>query len=199
MSKKICGLLIMLVLSVFTAAGCAGSNGAGTVPDKPAKQLAGQQNSIAVFETSMGNFKMEIYEDKAPVTAKNFISLVNKGFYNGLIFHRVIAGFMIQGGDPNGDGTGGPGYTIRDEFNPDLKFDSAGVVGMANAGPNTGGSQFFITLAPTPWLNNHYSIFGKVIQGMDVVNAIGKVQTGANDKPVKAVVIKKITIEAPAK
>jgi peptidyl-prolyl cis-trans isomerase A (cyclophilin A) len=153
------------------------------------------KNRIAVFDTNMGRFRVELFEDKAPVTAENFIALVNKGFYNGLIFHRVIYNFMIQGGDPSGDGTGGPGYTIRDEFHPDLKHDSEGILSMANAGPDTGGSQFFITLAPTPWLDNKHSVFGKVIEGMEVVKKIGKVETGQNDKPVEDVVINKITIE----
>lgn len=153
-------------------------------------------NKTAVFDTSMGQFKVELFNDKAPKTAKNFIDLADKGFYNGLIFHRVIDGFMIQGGDPKGDGTGGPGYTIKDEFNLALKHDSEGILSMANAArPNTGGSQFFITLAPTPWLDGKHAVFGKVTQGMEVVRAIGKVKIDALDRPVKDVVINKITIE----
>ncbi|MCE5285241.1 MAG: peptidylprolyl isomerase [Pelosinus sp.] len=155
-----------------------------------------KKNSIAVFETSKGTFKIELFEDKAPKTTKNFIDLANKGFYNNLIFHRVIDGFMIQGGDPKGTGMGGPGYEIPDEFSPDLKHSGPGILSMANAGPNTGGSQFFITLAATPWLDNHHSVFGKVVEGMDVVNAIGKVKTGAQDRPVEPVIMNKVTIEA---
>ncbi len=152
-------------------------------------------NPIAVFETSKGTFEIELYKDKAPKTAENFITLVNKGFYDGLIFHRVIDGFMIQGGDPNGNGTGGPGYTIPDEFHKDLKHSSEGILSMANAGPNTGGSQFFITLAKTPWLDGHHAVFGKVVKGMEVVRAIGKVECDFQDKPLEDVVIKKITIK----
>jgi len=153
-------------------------------------------NKIAEFNTSMGSFKIELYKDKAPLTAGNFIKLVDKGFYNGLIFHRVIPGFMIQTGCPHGTGYGGPGYTIQDEFHPDLKHDSKGIVSMANTGrPNTGGSQFFITVAPTPWLDGKHAIFGKVIEGMDVVEKISKVQTDRNDKPLKDVVITSIIIE----
>ena len=152
-------------------------------------------NPIAVFETSKGTFEIELYKDKAPKTAENFITLVNKGFYDGLIFHRVIDGFMIQGGDPKGDGTGGPGYTIPDEFHKDLKHSSEGILSMANAGPNTGGSQFFITLAKTPWLDGHHAVFGKVVKGMEVVRAIGKVECDFQDKPLEDVVIKKITIK----
>ena len=140
---------------------------------------------------------MELFEDKAPRTAQNFISLVNKGFYNGLIFHRVIDGFMIQGGDPKGNGTGGPGYVIPDEFHKDLKHTGAGILSMANAGPNSGGSQFFITLDATPWLDGKHAIFGKVVEGLDVVKAIGKVKTGAQDRPQTDVVMKKITIVTP--
>jgi cyclophilin family peptidyl-prolyl cis-trans isomerase len=153
------------------------------------------KNKVAVFDTSMGKFKVELFQDKAPETAGNFVKLAEKGFYDGLVFHRVIGGFMIQGGDPRGDGSGGPGYTIKDEFGPGLRHDSEGIISMANAGPNTGGSQFFITLAPTPWLDGKHAIFGKVVAGMDVVRAIGKVQTDANDRPVKAVIIKKVTLE----
>ena len=152
-------------------------------------------NRIAVFETNKGTFEIELFEDKAPITTKNFIELVEKGFYDGVIFHRVIDGFMIQGGDPEGTGRGGPGYTIPDEFHPDLKHDAEGILSMANAGPNTGGSQFFITLAATPWLDNHHSVFGKVVKGMDVVKAIGKTETDFQDRPREDVVIEKITLK----
>jgi len=152
-------------------------------------------NRIAVFTTNKGTFEVELFEDKAPITTKNFIDLVEKGFYDGLIFHRVIDGFMIQGGDPSGNGTGGPGYTIPDEFHLELKHNDEGILSMANAGPNTGGSQFFITLAPTPWLDNHHAVFGKVVEGMDVVREIGHTRTSYGDRPVHDIVIEKITIK----
>ena len=152
-------------------------------------------NKIAMFNTTQGNFKIELFQDKAPITVGNFMKLVNQGFYNGLIFHRVIPGFMIQSGCPHGTGRGGPGYSIPDEFHPSLKHDQKGIVSMANAGPNTGGSQFFITVAPTPWLDKHHSVFGKVIDGYDVVESISKVQKDRNDKPLKDVVINSIHIE----
>ena len=152
-------------------------------------------NKIAEFITNMGLFKVELFNDKAPVTVGNFIKLVDNGFYNGLIFHRVIDGFMIQGGCPHGTGRGGPGYTINDEFHPDLKHDSPGILSMANAGPNTGGSQFFITVAPTPWLDKHHAIFGRVTEGMDVVTAISKVDKDRMDKPLKDITINSITIK----
>lgn len=198
MKRYLTAFAVMVTLLVMLTAGCAGSNTAS--PNKPetapkAAEVATAKNSVALFETSKGNFRVELFEDKAPLTTKNFITLANKGFYNGLIFHRVIDNFMIQGGDPKGNGTGGPGYTIPDEFHRDLKHDE-GVISMANAGPNTGGSQFFITLKATPWLDNKHAVFGKVIEGMDVVKTIGKVKTGPQDKPVEDVVIKKITIQA---
>jgi cyclophilin family peptidyl-prolyl cis-trans isomerase len=151
-------------------------------------------NKTAEFNTNKGNFKIELYGDKAPITTGNFIKLVDEGFYNGLIFHRVIPNFMVQCGCPHGTGRGGPGYTIRDEFHPDLKHDSKGVLSMANAGPNTGGSQFFITVAPTPWLDGKHSIFGKVIEGMEVVDSISKVVKDRNDKPLQNVVVNSIKI-----
>lgn len=152
-------------------------------------------NRNALFDTNKGNFKIELFEDKAPITTGNFIKLTNDGFYDGLIFHRVIQGFMIQSGCPEGTGRRGPGYTIKDEFHPELKHNCKGVLSMANAGPNTGGSQFFITVAPTPWLDERHSVFGKVIEGMDIVMTISKVQKGRNDKPLEDIIINKITIE----
>lgn len=200
MSRKIVSMLLVLLMQVLLVAGCSSSPTTPTnpvTPDNTPKQTTSKKNSVAKFETSKGDFKIELFEDKAPITTKNFIDLANKKFYDGQIFHRIIDGFMIQGGDPKGNGTGGPGYKIPDEFHPDLKHDAAGILSMANAGPNTGGSQFFITLAPTPHLDKKHAVFGKVIAGLDVVKAIGKVKTGSMDKPVEDVVIKKITIEQP--
>jgi peptidyl-prolyl cis-trans isomerase B (cyclophilin B) len=127
---------------------------------------------VATIETSRGAIRIELYEDRVPKTVANFESLANKGFYNGLKFHRVIEDFMIQTGCPKGTGTGGPGYKFADEFHPDLKHDGPGVLSMANAGPNTNGSQFFITHVATPWLDGKHSVFGRVMQGQDVVNAV---------------------------
>jgi cyclophilin family peptidyl-prolyl cis-trans isomerase len=146
------------------------------------------------FTTNKGEFIAEMFEDKAPKTTKNFIDLVEKGFYDGLIFHRVIDGFMIQGGDPTGTGMGGPGYEIDDEFGPGLKHDDEGILSMANAGPNTAGSQFFITLAPTPWLDGHHAVFGKVVEGMDVVRQIGVVPTDAQDRPKSIVLMDTVEV-----
>jgi cyclophilin family peptidyl-prolyl cis-trans isomerase len=158
-------------------------------------------NRKAVFETNKGKFTIELFEDKAPQTTSNFIKLVNKGFYNGLIFHRVIPQFMVQGGCPKGDGTGGPGYTIQDEFHKDLS-NERGTIAMANRGPNTGGSQWFINVIDNCYLDfdkkpytSAHPVFGKVIEGMDVVDAISQVKTGRNDKPAQDVVIKTITIK----
>ena len=151
-------------------------------------------NRIATVQTNMGTFKLELFDDKAPETAGNFAKLVEKGFYDGVVFHRVIDGFMIQGGCPMGRGTGGPGYTIQDEFGPGLAHESEGILSMANAGPNTGGSQFFITLAATPWLDGKHAIFGKIIEGMEVVRAIGSTPTGPGDRPRNDVVMEKVTL-----
>lgn len=150
-------------------------------------------NRFAVIETNMGTMKLELFENSMPITTKNFIDLTEKGFYNGLKFHRIIKGFMIQGGDPNGDGTGGPGYTIRDEF-AESNRNTPGTISMANAGPNTGGSQFFINLVDNNFLDDKHPVFGKVVEGMDVLEAIGQVQTGANDVPVEPVVMNSVTI-----
>ncbi len=151
-------------------------------------------NRSAKFTTNQGNFSIELFEDKAPVTTGNFIKLAQDGYYDGLIFHRIISGFMIQGGCPDGRGTGGPGYVIKDEFHADLTHDAEGVLSMANAGPNTGGSQFFITLGPTPHLDNKHAVFGKVNEGLDVVRKIGAVETGPSDRPTVPVTMDKVEI-----
>jgi peptidyl-prolyl cis-trans isomerase A (cyclophilin A) len=164
----------------------------------------------ATFHTSEGDFTVRLFDDKAPKTVANFTSLadgtrewtdpksrdnVRRPFYDGLIFHRVIEGFMIQGGCPSGNGMGGPGYQFADEFGPGLRHDRAGLLSMANAGPNTNGSQFFITLVPTPWLDKKHAIFGEVTEGLDVVKRIGQTKTGANDRPVKDIVVNRVVIE----
>ncbi len=163
----------------------------------------------ATFDTSAGTFKVRLFDDQAPNTVANFAGLANgskewtdpktgtpatRPFYDGLVFHRVIDGFMIQGGCPEGSGRGGPGYRFADEFGPGLRHDKAGLLSMANAGPNTNGSQFFITLAPTPWLDGKHAIFGEVVEGMDVIRAIGQTATGPQDRPLKAIVINHVTI-----
>lgn len=149
----------------------------------------------ARFATTLGDFTIELFADKAPATVGNFVALAKKGYYDGVIFHRVIADFMIQGGDPTGTGRGGPGYTIADEFHSDLKHDSPGILSMANAGPNTGGSQFFITVVPTPWLDGKHAIFGKVIEGYPVVEKISTVKTDWGNRPLEPVEIKSVAIE----
>lgn len=151
-------------------------------------------NRTATVETNHGTLKVELFEDRAPKTTANFIELAEKGFYDGVVFHRIIPDFMIQGGDPTGTGRGGPGHTIDDEFHPELRHDEAGILSMANAGPNTGGSQFFITLAATPWLDRKHAVFGKVVDGMDVVREIGSVETGQGDRPKAEVRMEKVTI-----
>jgi cyclophilin family peptidyl-prolyl cis-trans isomerase len=138
----------------------------------PAMQIDPAKRYTAVIETDKGKMTIELFADKAPHTVNNFVFLAREGFYNGTIFHRVIADFMAQGGDPTGTGRGGPGYRFADEFHPDLKHDRPGRLSMANAGPNTNGSQFFITHVPTPWLDGKHSVFGQVIEGMDVLLSI---------------------------
>jgi cyclophilin family peptidyl-prolyl cis-trans isomerase len=156
----------------------------------------------AIVETSLGTFEAELYAKECPETVWNFVNLAEGrqeterggNFFNGLAFHRVIKNFVIQGGCPIGNGTGGPGYQFGDEFDPSLKHDSGGIFSMANAGPGTNGSQFFVTLAPTPHLDGGHSVFGRVVKGMDVVEKIGSVETGSMDKPIEPVVIKGVTI-----
>ncbi len=157
-------------------------------------------NPIAVFDTTQGSFKIELFEDKAPRTVENFVGLAEgtktgKPFYDGLVFHRVIPQFMIQGGCPEGTGRGGPGYRFNDEFHPDLRHSTPGILSMANSGPNTNGSQFFITVVPTSWLDDHHTVFGKVIEGYDVVEKIAKVPRDSQDRPKQEVRIQSVKIE----
>ena len=164
----------------------------------------------ATLHTNQGNIKIRLFPDHAPKTVRNFVELARGErewtdprtrqastgrLYDGTIFHRVIPNFMIQGGDPLGTGTGGPGYQFADEFHPDLRFDRPGLLAMANAGPGTNGSQFFITTVPTPHLNNRHTIFGEVIEGQDVVEAISRAETDRRDRPVKEVVLESVEIE----
>jgi len=158
------------------------------------------QETYALFDTSEGAFKIRLFEDKAPQTVANFVALADgtktgKPFYDGLVFHRVIPDFMIQGGCPEGTGRGGPGYRFNDEFHPGLRHSKPGILSMANAGPNTNGSQFFITVAATPWLDNHHSVFGEVVEGYAVVEKISKAPRGAQDRPKQDVVIRSVQIE----
>jgi len=173
------------------------------------KEQSVAEPSYATLKTNMGVIVIRLFEDKAPKTVENFVGLatgtkewtdprtgqkVKQPLYNGTIFHRVIPGFMIQGGDPLGRGTGGPGYRFADEFHPELRHNKAGILSMANAGSNTNGSQFFITLAPTPHLDNKHSVFGEVVQGQEVVVAIANSPRGANDRPVKDAVLQEVII-----
>jgi len=165
---------------------------------KKEKTMEQSMQAYAVIETSMGTIKAELFEKATPKTVKNFVGLAEKQYYDSLIFHRVIDKFMIQGGDPTGTGRGGEsiyGSPFEDEIVDTLKHSSAGILSMANAGPNTNGSQFFITLVPTPWLDGRHTVFGKIVEGMDVLEAIGKVKTTKPfDRPVETVFMKKVTI-----
>ncbi len=150
--------------------------------------MADSKSPIVVLETNQGNIELKLMPKVAPLAVKNFVGLVKKGYYNGIIFHRVIKNFMIQGGDPTGTGRGGQsiwGKAFKNEYAPNVIFDRPYLLAMANAGPNTNGSQFFITVKPTPWLNGGYTIFGKVIKGQKVVDKIDSVPTGRGDRPIK--------------
>jgi peptidyl-prolyl cis-trans isomerase A (cyclophilin A) len=165
----------------------------------------------AHFTTSEGSFTVRLFEDEAPATVANFVGLaegtkewtdpksgqkVKRPYYNGLVFHRVIEGFMIQGGDPLGTGTGGPGYKFADEFSPKARHGKAGILSMANSGPNTNGGQFFITLAATPWLDDKHSVFGEVVDGLDVIKKIGSTPTSKpGDRPVKPITVQSVAIQ----
>lgn len=195
--KKICqSLALLLMLTGFLVAG----------------ELKGlPTGTYAVLQTSMGEIVCQLFAEEAPITVENFIGLATgkqdwidpttgkkvsgKSLYKGTIFHRVIPNFMIQGGDPTGTGRGNPGYRFKDEFNPKLKHNKAGILSMANSGPNTNGSQFFITLRPTPWLDNRHSVFGHVVRGQKIVEAIGNVPRNKQDRPLKDVVLENIAIQ----
>jgi peptidyl-prolyl cis-trans isomerase A (cyclophilin A) len=198
MKTSMCAAVAMLVATAAFAG-----------QDTPAKKAGGKV--YAHFTTNLGKFTVELFEKDAPKTVANFVGLaegtkewtdpktgakVKKPFYNGLIFHRVIADFMIQGGDPLGTGTGDPGYKFADEFGSGRKMDKAGVLAMANAGPNTNGSQFFITLKETNYLNGKHTVFGEVTEGMDTIRKIGETKTSKpGDRPVVPVVMQSVTIE----
>jgi len=184
----------------------AGSVGVALAGQAKEKKL--EPGIYAHFETTEGSFTVKFFDRDAPKTVQNFVGLAegtidtisgkpgkSKPYYDGLTFHRIIAGFMIQGGDPTGTGSGGPGYRFADEISPNRKFTKAGILAMANAGPNTNGSQFFITLGATDWLNGKHTIFGEVVSGMDVIKKMGAVKTGPGDRPATPVVMKKVTIE----
>jgi peptidyl-prolyl cis-trans isomerase A (cyclophilin A) len=156
--------------------------------------------TFAVFDTTEGKFKAKLYADKTPRTVENFVSLADgtktgKPFFDGTVFHRVIPDFMIQGGDPEGTGRGGPGYTFADEFVDSLRHTKPGLLSMANRGPNTNGSQFFVTVAATPWLDNKHSIFGEVVEGYDIVEKISLAPRNAQDRPLKEVKVNSVKIE----
>jgi peptidyl-prolyl cis-trans isomerase A (cyclophilin A) len=182
---------------------------AGSKAAAPAIKLDQPPGLYAVFETTMGRIVCRLFPDQAPETVKNFVGLARgtkrwydmkkqtwavRRYFDGLTFHRVIPDFMIQGGDQLGNGTGGVGYNFKDEFSPDLKFDTPGKLAMANSGPNTNGAQFFITVAPTEWLNNHHTIFGEVVEGQGIANAIAQTPRDSNDKPNTPVVMTRVDI-----
>ena len=195
--------IVLALVFAVTFIGCQSSD---TVKEKTEEQTTSTEEetqmpesmTVAVINTNMGTIEIELFADKTPKTVENFVGLANKGYYDGIIFHRVIADFMIQGGDPTGKGRGGSslwGTSFEDEFVTELKHETPGILSMANAGPNTNGSQFFITLVPTSWLDGKHTIFGKVISGMNVVEDIGKVKTGAGDKPVEDIKMINVKIE----
>lgn len=206
-----------LLALIFAFASFAGSDAEAKKTAKTAKNTkkAGKEQKVEKYEvvmkTSAGDIVMKLFPDKAPKTVENFVGLANgskawkdpktgkevtgKSLYVGTIFHRIIPNFMVQGGDPLGNGSGGPGYAFEDEFHPSLRFDKPGLLAMANAGPRTNGSQFFITVVPTPWLNNRHTIFGEVTSGMDIVQKIVSAPRGPNDYPNSPVKVESITIQ----
>jgi len=193
---------LFLALLLLASVGCSSEPKAPAAVKKaslPIEKPVKTENPIVVLETSQGNIELELFAKVAPKAVKNFIELSKKGYYDNLIFHRVIKGFMIQGGDPTGTGRGGEsiyGGVFENEYAPNVVFDKPGILAMANAGPNTNGSQFFITTAATPWLNGGYTIFGRVIKGYDVVQKIENTKTARGDRPVEKQVIKKAIVKS---
>jgi len=198
------GAIVLLTILTLTAVAAEGLPAGRQGKKKMEKQFA-------ALDTSMGKIVCELYPEVAPLTVKNFVGLakgeqpwqdpkskdiVKKPLYSGTIFHRVIPNFMIQGGDPLGNGTGGPGYKFEDEFSDKVLFDKAGRLAMANSGPATNGSQFFITVAPTPWLNGRHTIFGQVIKGQEIVDKIANAPRGANDRPNQDIILKSVTVSS---
>ena len=192
---------LTLILSIFLA----GSSVVFALDQKEATPAAEQATSAEKteikgdivkikIETTKGIIEADLFAKEAPKTVENFVALSKKGFYDGIIFHRVIPGFMIQTGDPTGTGGGGPGYQFNDEFSEKLRHDKPGVLSMANSGPNTNGSQFFITDVPTPWLDNRHSVFGQVTKGIDVVHAIANAERDQSDKPLETISMKKVAV-----
>ncbi|MFO8102377.1 MAG: peptidylprolyl isomerase [Dehalococcoidia bacterium] len=222
---KIKPLLLMsitIVMALALLAACSDSEDTGEAVDtrtptpaqttpSPTAPEAPAANPVAIVKTNMGDITIELFRDKAPITVDNFIKLAKEGFYDGIIFHRVIDDFMIQTGDPTGTGRGGPGYKFEDEFHPELRHDGPGIVSMANSGADTNGSQFFITLKATPWLDAYdnagnlkncasprvscHAVFGRVMEGQEVVGQIGAVKTDASNRPVNDVVMEQVLIE----
>jgi cyclophilin family peptidyl-prolyl cis-trans isomerase len=192
------------ILSVFTVLTCLlVLSGSGNAPEPKTKDAPLMTNNaqdtsvtLAQIETNKGVIDIELYSGQAPKTVANFVKLANEGFYDGIIFHRVIPQFMIQTGDPTGTGMGGPGYSFEDEFVSELSHSEAGVLSMANSGPNTNGSQFFITEAATPWLDGKHAVFGKVTAGMDVVHKIAGADKDGSDKPREEIKMVKVSIKS---
>jgi peptidylprolyl isomerase len=197
--------LITILISILFVTGCVRNTNEVNVTDEALTDNTltninpeminetSQHNKTIVMRTNKGDITIELFNETMPITANNFLRLAQEDFYDGLIFHRVIDGFMIQGGDPEGNGSGDPGYSIPDEFTDNNK-NNKGTLSMANSGPNTGGSQFFINLVDNNFLDDKHPVFGKVVSGIEVVEAIGKTETGANDKPVEDVVIEDIEV-----
>lgn len=194
--KRLNSLFFVLILFIGFMNGNSNNQ---NLTQEQEKQDMNDSTVVAVMKTNMGTIEIELFESETPKTVANFVGLAEKGYYNGVVFHRVIENFMIQGGDPTGTGRGGEsiyGKKFDDEIVTSLKHEGPGILSMANAGPNTNGSQFFITLIATPWLDGKHTVFGKVISGMDVVNAIGKVETSKpGDRPLKDVVMESVSIE----
>ena len=191
--------VLIACIVMFTVLSCKAQDGDQMKSQETQTKKESKEMTVAVIKTNMGTIEIELYAEQTPKTVENFVQHADSGYYNGIIFHRVIEDFMIQGGDPTGTGRGGEsiwGKPFADEIVPSLTFDKPGILAMANAGPNTNGSQFFITVAPTSWLDGKHTIFGQVIGGMDVVYAISRVPTSKpGDKPLKDVVMESVTIE----